>query len=508
MLPLLLCQVALTSAGASAARRGCMGAVPRRRCRGNHTVTTVRGWFETRRDGKWRAHAAVFAGLEGVDVAALTRDGFKERIATTGDTIFNAWRSYVAAHSAAGVPVATATLVLPLVVAFLLVAATGSAVLYVGFCFRASQTAFQMWKVLRSHEVVRVDSAAVASDSWPYGRSQVAVAAGHALEEIVRLPKGVEWMTEPASVLIVRKCWVQLYDAVVRRMNCTFGTTGEGVLITGNPGIDKRWFLSYLMYRCDQDFPERTIVLESVAKGLIWVFGADGSVRVENWKERRFLPELGATHKLLVYDVVEGTDKPCTEVVGRFASEHVLREFSKASLRLKKQQTQNFLIAATSRTELPPYVGVPFEMWAHERLARGGRFQVRRLDDDSVSDVIDELKFAELTTALVGRISDVPALQQAQADRIYFQPEGRTFPVFDALLRQRETVAGITRLSDTVALQMTVSRSHPLLHARRVEALTHLHPSGSDPFDVFLWSHPGCFRCSRRSTTLALAAKR
>ena len=199
----------------------------------------------------------------------------------------------------------------------------------------------------------------------------------------------------------------------------------------------------------------------------------------------------GATHKLLIYDVVEGTAEPCTEVLGRFASEYVLREFSKVSLRLKKQQTLDFLEAATARSDLSPFVGVPFEMWAHELLARGGGFRVRRLGDGG--DAVEELRFAPLETKPVGQITDVPGLHAAQADQIYFQPEGKTFAAFDALVRQSGCVAGAIGLSDTVGLQMTVSHSHPLLHARLVEILKHMRPAGSDPFDVFFVVPPSVF---------------
>ena len=119
---------------------------------------------------------------------------------------------------------------------------------------------------------------------------------------VVTLPEGIKWMTEKARHMFVRPCWVKLYGIIVSKMEGRMGTEGEGIILTGNPGIGKSWFLSYVLYRSATEMPTRAVVFESVAKEKVWVFGADGSVRQHDWEKRRHVDELSDPSTIYLFD--------------------------------------------------------------------------------------------------------------------------------------------------------------------------------------------------------------
>lgn len=95
------------------------------------------------------------------------------------------------------------------------------------------------------------------------------------LVSVVKLPDKVQWLTEKSPFLFVRKCDRDLYD-IVRKLSD--GKPEKGIVITGNPGIGKSWFLSYCLLNLAQE--QKTVFFESVSRNKAWLFNSDGSVNV------------------------------------------------------------------------------------------------------------------------------------------------------------------------------------------------------------------------------------
>eukprot|EP00036_Acanthoecidae_sp_10tr_P020486 CAMPEP_0206309780 /NCGR_PEP_ID=MMETSP0106_2-20121207/12575_1 /ASSEMBLY_ACC=CAM_ASM_000206 /TAXON_ID=81532 /ORGANISM="Acanthoeca-like sp., Strain 10tr" /LENGTH=707 /DNA_ID=CAMNT_0053740909 /DNA_START=118 /DNA_END=2242 /DNA_ORIENTATION=- len=156
--------------------------------------------------------------------------------------------------------------------------------------------------------VAAADDGAAGAAAGDLGDGAGAAAAAPAQEAaedavvVVTLPEGVGWVTENARHMFVRPCWVKLYDVVMGKMESRAGTKGEGIILTGNPGIGKSWFLSYVLYRVASEMPTRAVVFESVAEEKLWVFGADGSVRQLDWEQRRHVEELNDASTIYLFD--------------------------------------------------------------------------------------------------------------------------------------------------------------------------------------------------------------
>jgi len=149
-------------------------------------------------------------------------------------------------------------------------------------------------------------AAGAAAGDLGDGAGVVAASAVHDSADdavvVVTLPESVGWVTENVRHMFVRSCWVKLYGIIVSKMEGRAGTKAEGIILMGNPGIGKSWFLSYVLYRVASEMPTRVVVFESVAEEKLWVFGADGSVRQHDWQERRHLVELNNPSTIYLFD--------------------------------------------------------------------------------------------------------------------------------------------------------------------------------------------------------------
>ena len=107
--------------------------------------------------------------------------------------------------------------------------------------------------------------------------------------------------------MFVRKCWEQLFEIVVEQMSR--GVEGNGVVITGNPGIGKSWFLNYVMMRLARDTKHRhrAVVYESVAYGLIWTLEPSGAVRKMDWRRRSVVKLLYDSSTVYLFDPAGNT---------------------------------------------------------------------------------------------------------------------------------------------------------------------------------------------------------
>ena len=115
------------------------------------------------------------------------------------------------------------------------------------------------------------------SDSSNMYRLWNALLSGQYKEEegVVRLSDdNIYWLTEPSPLLFVRKCHADLFDIVMGLYKPQL--PGRGIVITGNPGIGKSWFLSYCLLRLANE--KRTVFFESVRTDERWLFKPDGTV--------------------------------------------------------------------------------------------------------------------------------------------------------------------------------------------------------------------------------------
>jgi hypothetical protein len=90
----------------------------------------------------------------------------------------------------------------------------------------------------------------------------------------IKLADGVPWLLEESSILFERQCDKDLFNIISDIEKP--GKALQGVVVTGNPGIGKSWFLMYLLYRFVLE--KRTIVYHHAKKNQGWLFRSDGSV--------------------------------------------------------------------------------------------------------------------------------------------------------------------------------------------------------------------------------------
>jgi hypothetical protein len=117
---------------------------------------------------------------------------------------------------------------------------------------------------------------------------------------VLSLEGGGYWMTEKSKDLYVRECYKPLAELIYRYyMNGTKpGKTYNGVVLLGNPGLGKSWFLNFLLvYFWLKGV--KTIVFESVGEEMIWVFNESN---VNCFTKGTHVPELNNPETLFLFD--------------------------------------------------------------------------------------------------------------------------------------------------------------------------------------------------------------
>ena len=104
----------------------------------------------------------------------------------------------------------------------------------------------------------------------------------------ISLPGSYKWFTEPSQTLFVRECYDQLFEEISNRIQ-----PSGGVILVGNPGIGKSWFLNYVLIRLLQG--SKYDIIFEVPRMMGLHYFKDGEVRLIRWEDRdRFysLPEV------------------------------------------------------------------------------------------------------------------------------------------------------------------------------------------------------------------------
>mmetsp|Transcript_12456 Transcript_12456/g.37376 ORF Transcript_12456/g.37376 Transcript_12456/m.37376 type:complete len:698 (-) Transcript_12456:1189-3282(-) len=283
-------------------------------------------WLRTHNGGQWAVYASKFDGLLGRQLCDMTEEQMKTIVDSIahGITIFNdiaklkkpatSSSSESSPGSASG-PSEHASLWAALrgaerkqSTAVTLGKLEADPTRFVEQQTGLGDTIAELEVKIANAGVAAADDGAAGAAAGDLGDGAGAAAAAPAQEAaedavvVVTLPEGVGWVTENARHMFVRPCWVKLYDVVMGKMESRAGTKGEGIILTGNPGIGKSWFLSYVLYRVASEMPTRAVVFESVAEEKLWVFGADGSVRQLDWEQRRHVEELNDASTIYLFD--------------------------------------------------------------------------------------------------------------------------------------------------------------------------------------------------------------
>jgi len=88
-------------------------------------------------------------------------------------------------------------------------------------------------------------------------------------DDVILLPKQILWLTAglSSSPLLIRRCYVDLFEEVKQ----LHSIGSPGVIITGNPGIGKSYFLMYCLIRFGC-FENKAVVFQSIQKMKMWLF--------------------------------------------------------------------------------------------------------------------------------------------------------------------------------------------------------------------------------------------
>ena len=266
--------------------------------------------------------------------------------------------------------------------------------------------AAELWVALRELQIVECEGTAIAPDGVELATDVILNRSCGEVLQVVSLPSDRRWMCADAQHMFVRKCWEELFGIVVQQMSR--GVRGNGVVITGNPGIGKSWFLNYAMLRLarDAEHKHRAVVYESVAHGLIWTFERGGVVRKMDWRRRTSLKLLDESSTVYLFDPAGNTGETrepqrcdAFTVVTASPNPAHYKDFKKHS-KVPGITPQTFYMAPWSLLELQaaaPYVGHTFgELEMSEVESRFERFGgvARVVLADSVEEHENDLEAA------------------------------------------------------------------------------------------------------------------
>mmetsp|Transcript_12457 Transcript_12457/g.37389 ORF Transcript_12457/g.37389 Transcript_12457/m.37389 type:complete len:686 (-) Transcript_12457:1189-3246(-) len=276
-------------------------------------------WLRTHNGGQWAVYASKFDGLLGRQLCDMTEEQMKTIVDSIahGITIFNDIAKLKKPATSSSSESSPGSASGPSEHASLWAALRGAE--------RKQSTAVTLGKLeadptrfveqqtglgdtIAELEVKIANAGVAAGDLGDEAGAAAAAPAQEAADDavvVVTLPKGCTWMTEDAEHMFVRPCWRKLFGILSElRASKTSFIKGQrrGVIVTGNPGIGKSWFLNYVLYRVARDEPSSSVVFESVGDGLLWVFSPDGSVRRHHWEDRRDITELENVNNLYLFD--------------------------------------------------------------------------------------------------------------------------------------------------------------------------------------------------------------
>lgn len=129
------------------------------------------------------------------------------------------------------------------------------------------------------------------------------------------LPEGCSWLNEsadaPALPMLIRRSYSDLFSILMTLAATLKSTPFAGCVLTGNPGIGKSYFLSYMFWHFAKQ--GKTIVFESLANNDMWLFLPDGTVSLHDRSPQNRPNALNSRSTLYLFDPF---GKETTEPIG------------------------------------------------------------------------------------------------------------------------------------------------------------------------------------------------
>lgn len=228
-------------------------------------------------------------------------------------------------------------------------------------------------------------------------------------DEAVLLPEGLSWPAmDPSRVLLTRHWSKELFEEILAFKERTPGA--KGVLVTGNPGIGKSWFLCDCLWRLAQ--MKRTVFYEHYGMGMAWLFLSNGHV-VQFDLESYFSypPELQSPDTFYFFDPADSSPRtprlgiPAFTIVASSPNPVHYKQF------FKQQAIARYYMPCWSLDELhsvlPHFPGITEQLLA-ERFAKFGGIPRYVLNndkrwDDELEDAIKNCNMSLLDSTVGGR---------------------------------------------------------------------------------------------------------
>ena len=172
---------------------------------------------------------------------------------------------------------------------------------------------------------------------------------------------------------------------------------------------------------------------------------------------------------------------PYREVVVTFASLWVFEQLADKWELDDNMAMENFVRQTAGVSEMGGARGYALERIAHRKLAQGGKFKVRQLDENGTKTEPVIVEFKPLPTLEFDKLEEIKVDEDA-----YGKPKSKSFAVVDALSFR---VLG----KKTDGFQMTTSHDHSPKHQRLKELLDAAGIKTCDTFCLYFVVHEDKF---------------
>jgi hypothetical protein len=119
--------------------------------------------------------------------------------------------------------------------------------------------------------------------------------------------QNLQWLTEPSPNLFIRQCHEGLFNIIQKLSQPQLPE--QGIVVTGNSGFGKSWFLLYCLLRLAQE--KKTVFFKSSRLGKGWLFKPNGTVTLVHLRELEpYPPELDKPSTYYLFDPYGAPGEP------------------------------------------------------------------------------------------------------------------------------------------------------------------------------------------------------
>ena len=196
---------------------------------------------------------------------------------------------------------------------------------------------------------------------------------------------------DSSRVLLTRHWSKELFDEILAFKARTPGA--KGVLVTGNPGIGKSWFLCYCLWRLAQ--MKSTLFYEHCGMGMAWLLSPNGHVvEYDLQKSWAYPPELQSADTFYLFDPADSSPRtprlglPAFTIVASSPNPVHYKQF------FKQQAIARYYMPCWSldelRSVLPHFAGITDQLLAERFATFGGIPRYVLNNDKRWDDELDE----------------------------------------------------------------------------------------------------------------------